>query len=48
MAEPDGMVAVHGETLLALCTKKKRLQRKVTKYYHWISVQENISIFSKS
>ena len=37
-----------GETLLALCTRKKKLQRKMTKYYHWISVQENIGIFSKS
>ena len=37
-----------GETLLAPCTRKKRLQRKMTKYYHWIGVQENIGIFSKS
>ena len=37
-----------GKTLLALCTRKKRLQRKMTKYYHWIGVQENIGIFSKS
>ena len=37
-----------GETLLAPCTRKKRLQRKMTKYYHWIGVQENIGIFGKS
>ena len=37
-----------GETLQALCTRKKRLQRKMTTYYHWIGVQENIGIFSKS
>ena len=37
-----------GETLLPPCTRKKRLQRKMTKYYHWIGVQENIGIFSKS
>ena len=35
-----------GETLLAACTKKKRLQRKMTKDYHWIGVQENIGMFS--
>ena len=28
--------------------KEKRQQRKMTKYYYWIGVQENISIFSKS
>ena len=37
-----------GETLLAPCTRKKRLQRKITKHYHWIGVQENIGTFSKS
>ena len=37
-----------GETLLAPCTRKKRLQRKITKRYHWIGVQENIGMFSKS
>ena len=45
MAEPDGC---SGESLLAPCTKKKRLQRKMTKHYHWISVQEIIGMFSKS
>ena len=29
-----------GETLLAPCTRKKRLQRKITKHYHWICVEE--------
>ena len=37
-----------GETLLAPCTRKKRLQRKMTKNYYWIGVQENIGMFSKS
>ena len=37
-----------GETLLVPCTRKKRLQRKITKHYHWIGVQENIGMFSKS
>ena len=37
-----------GETLLAPCTRKKRLQRKITKHYHWIGVQENIGMFSES
>ena len=36
------------EKLMAPCTRKKRLQRKMTKDYYWISVQENISMFSKS
>ena len=37
-----------GETLLAPCTKEKRLQRKMTKDYYWIGVQENIDMLSKS
>ena len=37
-----------GETLLAPCARKNRLQRKITKHYHWIGVQENIGMFSKS
>ena len=37
-----------GETLLAPCTMKKRLQRKMTKDYYWIGVQENIGTFIKS
>ena len=37
-----------GETLLASSKRKKRLQRKMTKFYHWIGVQENIGMFSKS
>ena len=35
-----------GETLLAPCTRKKRLQRKMINY--WIGDQENIGMFSKS
>ena len=37
-----------GETLVAACTRKKKLQRKMTKDYYWIGVQENIGMFSKS
>ena len=37
-----------GETLLAPCKRKKRLQRKITKDYYWRGVQENIGMFSKS
>ena len=37
-----------GETLATLCTRKKRLQRKMTKDYYWIGVQENIGMLSKS
>ena len=37
-----------GETLLAPCTRKKRLQRKITKHHYWIGVQENVGMFSKS
>ena len=37
-----------GETLLAPCIRKKRLQRKMAKDYYWIGVQENIGMFSKS
>ena len=36
-----------GETLLAPCTRKNRLQRKITEHYHWIGVQENIGMLSK-
>ena len=38
----------NGEILLAPCTRKKRLQRKMTKENYWIGVQENIGMFSKS
>ena len=37
-----------GQTLLASCTRKKRLQRKMTEDYYLIGVQENIGMFSKS
>ena len=37
-----------GETLVAACIRKKRLQRKMTKDYYWIGVQENIGMLSKS
>ena len=37
-----------GETLLALCKRKKRLQRKMTRDYYWIGAQENTGMFSKS
>ena len=43
----DVRVAVHvvgilNSLLLAPCTRKKTLQRKMTKNYYWISVQDNI------
>ena len=37
-----------GEALLAPCTRKKRLQRKMTKDYDWTGVQENVGMSSKS
>ena len=37
-----------GETLLAPCTRKKRLQTKINEDYYWIGVQENIGMFSRS
>ena len=37
-----------GEKLLAPCTRKKKLQRKMTEDYYWIGVQENIGMFSES
>ena len=43
-----GLGGCSGETLLATCTRKKRLQRKMTKDYYWIGVQGNIGMFSKS
>ena len=39
---------LRGETLLAPCTREKRLQIKITKDCYWIGVQENIGLFSKS
>ena len=46
MAERSG--GCSGETLLAPCTRKKRLQRKMAKDYYWTGVQENIGMFRKS
>ena len=37
-----------GETLLALCDGKKRLQRKMTKDYYWVSAKGNIGMFRKA
>ena len=36
------------ETLLAPCIRKETLQRKLTKDYYWIDVQDNIGMLSKS
>ena len=36
------------ETLMTPCTRKKRLQRKMTKDNYWIGVQEHIGTLSKS
>ena len=35
------------EILLAFCTRKRRLEIKMTENYYWIGVQENIGMFSK-
>ena len=43
----EGSDGCSGETLLALCTRKKRLQGKMTKDNYWIGVQENIGMFGK-
>ena len=43
----DRMVAVVKPCWL-LVQGKKRLQRKMTKDYYWIGVQENIGMLSKS
>ena len=43
----EGSDGCSGETLLAPCTRKKRLQRKMTKDNYRIGVQENIGMFSK-
>ena len=37
-----------GETLVAPCTRKERLQRKMTKDYYWIGVHENIGMLGTS
>ena len=37
-----------GEKLLAPCTRKKTLQRKMTKDCYWIGVQDNIGMLSRS
>ena len=37
-----------GETLLAPCTKMKRLQGNMTKYYYWMGTEENIGMFNDS
>ena len=37
-----------GERFLAPCTRKKKLQRRMTNDYYWIGVQENVGMFSKS
>ena len=37
-----------GETLMAPCTRKKRMRRKMVEDYHCIGVHENIGMFSKS
>ena len=42
----DRMVAVVKHCWLP-CTRKKRLQRKMTKDNYWIGVQKNIGMFSK-
>ena len=38
--ERTGWDRCSGEALLDPCTKKEGLQRKITKHYHWIGIQE--------
>ena len=44
----EGLDGRSGETLLAPCTRKQRLERKMAKDNYWIGVQENIGMFGKS
>ena len=44
----EGSDGCSGETLLAPCTRKKRLQRKMAKDNYWIAVKQNIDMFGKS
>ena len=44
----DWMVPLVKQALLSPCTRKKRLQIKMTNDYNWIGVQENIGMFIKS
>ena len=37
-----------GETLVAPCARKKRLQRKTTKDHYWIGGEEIIGVFIES
>ena len=37
-----------GETLMAPYARKKRLERKMTKDWYWISADENTGTFSES
>ena len=43
----ERLVGCSGETLLAHCAGKKRLQRKMTKYYYWIGADEAVGMFNK-
>ena len=44
----EGSDGCSGETLQAPCTRKKRLQRKMTKDFYWLGVRENTGMFHKS
>ena len=37
-----------GETLVARCARKKRLQRRMTEDHCWVNTKENSGMFSKS
>ena len=45
---PNDRTGCSGEALLAPCTGMRRLQKKMTKGYHWIGVEENIGMLGKS
>ena len=38
----------NGETLLAPCARKKRLQRKMTEDYYWMGAEEDSGMCSVS
>ena len=42
------MIAVTGEILPAPCSRKMRLQRKITEDSYWTGAEENVGMFSKS
>ena len=44
----EGSDGCSGESLLAPCVWKKKLQRKMTEGNYWIGAEESIGLFSNS